>query len=120
MVGINYQLSGDKIIVDFESAKRVKCVYQDFDDGEAAGNSVAQIAAEQFIASIASIASNTADKYSDLEKELDRLREFKAAEEKKARNKAEQEVFEKFSDLAGNESFETLKQNCSEFDIDTI
>ncbi len=52
--------------------------------------------------------------------ELGELRQFKSDAESVAANAAREAVFSRFADLAGVEAFEQLRENCSEYDTETL
>jgi len=58
--------------------------------------------------------------YSTPNTEVESLKEFQTKKLQDERDIAETEVFEKFSELEGNEEFETLKSKASEYEIDAL
>jgi hypothetical protein len=52
--------------------------------------------------------------------ELGSLRQFKADTEAAAAEVAREEIFAQFEDLAGVEEFESLRENCAEFELEAL
>lgn len=124
LVGFNYELKGDDVVVDESTAKRKKYAIVDYVEGDkeiesAVFNMVDEVKSqfystlksnkEQYEASLASI---TAEKT-----ELEEYKKAKEAEERKAQEDA---VFAKFSNLAGVNEYETLKAEHEGMNISDI
>lgn len=58
--------------------------------------------------------------YSKLEQEVNELKEFKSTKLAEERAEAEEELFTQFAELNGNEEFEALKSNSSEYSLDEL
>ena len=120
MYGLSFAMNGDRAEIDFDSKKRKKIVYADYEDG-AADTGEAVFSCESMAAQMRSAFDAV---YSRLEEELTQLRTFKETtiQEKadQERQSALDEVFAKFTDLAGNQQFEELRQNNSTMTIDEI
>lgn len=101
MYKFSYSMSGDEIVIDFDSKKRVKIAYVDFAEGE-----------EPMMSAMFGYFE---DKYQSVITPLVEFKENTEAAAALAKEKAEQEeVFAKFeNDLNGIEAFQELKQNCS-------
>lgn len=115
--GFAFTMNGDKAVIDFESKKRKKSVYVDYDEGtDDTVNPVFTMTREIFTA-----CENTCAK---LKAETEALRTFKLDTEKaaaEAKHKAEADtVFAKFEVLHENEEFEALKSNYGEMSADEI
>lgn len=124
LYGFSYKLNGDNIDIDFESKKRKKYVIADFDDGEQ-DSPFAQIFAEMEqklhdSAEFADKYQTASDTITSMEKELGELRQYKSDAENAIARGERDEVFAQFEDLVGVEAFETLKEKCMEYDLDTI
>lgn len=124
LYGFTYALDGDAVKIDFENKKRKKYVIVDFDEGEQPSPFEPVFTwVEQTIQnnveweSKYQTASNTID---SMESELAELRKFKSDTETNAALAEREEVFAQFEDLAGVEAFETLRDSCTEYDIETL
>lgn len=125
LYGFSFAIEGDAVIIDFESKKRKKYEIVDF---EGAVDQPAQIDP------VITMMSNEIEKYRDLDgkytesentiksmqTELDELREFKRSTESAIFEAEREKVFSNFEDLIGIEEFETLRNGCDEFDLETI
>lgn len=124
LYGFAYTMDGDTVNIDFNSKTRKKYVIADFDEGEQASPFAPVFALmEQRIRDNADweakyqTASGT---ITSMKAELDELRQFKAeAEDITAQNERD-EVFARFGDLVGVEAFEALKDNCADYDTETL
>lgn len=124
LYGFNFALSGDAVEVDFNSKKRMKWIIADFNEGEQ-GSPVESMFSElgQKIADNAEWEAkyNTASEaIKSMQNELSELKEFKAQAEKKAADESRNALFASFSDLDGVEAFENLKNDCEQFDIESL
>lgn len=126
LYGFPYKTNGDHIDIDFACKKRKKYVIADFDEGEQ-DSPFAQVFSqmEQKLrdntaenAEIAGKYQAASDTITNLNKELDELRQFKADTERaiaeRERGIEINEVFAQFEDLAGIEAYEALKAECEE------
>ena len=111
-VGIPYSMDGDHVVVDFTNAKRVKVVFQEFDEGTIGADSLGfETAANEYARIKVEHATN---KYSaDLEEANNKLNAL-------MRSDAEKELFAKFADLEGVEAFQNLYENRAQFDMETL
>ena len=124
LYGFSYAMSGDAISIDLDSKKRMKYAIVAFDNGEQL-SPVAQAfsAFEQRLIDNADLEAKyqtASSTISDMQAELNELREFKASVEKSAADAARAELFAKFENLTGIEAFETLKANCEKYDLETL
>jgi FtsZ-binding cell division protein ZapB len=124
LYGFTYAMNGDAVVIDFESKKRKKYAIVDFDEGEQA-SPIAQVFSlmEQKILDGAQWEEKyqtASDTIATMEKELGELRQFKADTESADAQAARDEVFSKFDDLVGVEAFENLRENCAEYDVETL
>lgn len=115
-VAIPYAVNGDIITADFTKAYRVKAVFQPLETAEEGVSEVANQIEEYIKAAVAEVEQ----KYAPVVAERDELKKYKDGVEEEKRVEAEEEVFNKFSDLNGNESFEALKKNTAKFSIEEL
>lgn len=124
LYGFTYEMNGDSVAIDFESKKRKKYIIADFDEGEQ-NSPFAPVFAqmEQKIQDNAEWEAKyqtASDTIASMENELDKLRKFKSDTEASIAQNERDEVFAQFEDLAGIEAFENLKDNCADYDIETL
>ena len=112
LCAFNYSMNGDNVVIDFASYKRQKVQFADFDEGE---QNVAMFSkAREAMKEVFDV------KLSKATADLEELRKFHDETVAAQRKVQIDEVFNAFADLAGNESFEALKENCGELSIDEI
>lgn len=125
LYGFSYAMNGDNVEISFDSKKRMKFAIVAFDEGEQPA-----VFAEVFTQISKKYAENNAaweeklnsanEKYTALESEAKELRQFKADTEDAAQKAAIDNVFEKFTKLAGIEEFDTLRMNHDGYTADTL
>lgn len=124
LYGFTYENNGDNVVIDIDSKKRKKFAIVNFDEGEQpspiAGvftqmNDIISGYAEREIEYKAE-----SEKFANMETELNALRQFKTETEENIAQKERDELFSRFSDLFGDESFEALKENCKKYDLETL
>ena len=124
LYGFTYIVNGDSIVIDFECKKRKKYVIADFDEGEQPSPFAPMFAQmEQKIQDGAQWEAKyhtASDTISTMETELGELRQFKADTESAALESAREKVFAQFEDLVGVEAFEALRENCAEYDAESL
>lgn len=106
MYGFSYSVNGDVVAIDFESKKRVKVTYVEFEgevNDEFNFKNVFDSATKPYSA-----------KCEVLTEEVATLEAYKAQIEAKEYAVLVESVFEKFADLAENETFCELRKSCSE------
>lgn len=124
LYGFPYAIDGDSITIDFKCKKRKKYVIADFDEGEQASpfsNVFSQM--EQKIHDNTEWEAkyqNASVTIKSLESELDELRQFKANTETAIEKGKRDEVFARFEELVGIEAFESLREDCMKYDINTL
>ena len=125
LYGFNFSMNGDNVVVDFDSKKRMKFAIIDFDEGEQ--NMPFEKVFEDISAQYTANDTQWSEKYqtaSDtietMNNELGSLRQFKADTEAAAAEVAREEIFAQFEDLAGVEEFESLRENCAEFELEAL
>lgn len=124
LYGFTYEMNGDNVVIDFNSKKRKKYAIVDFDEGEQA-SPIASVFAqmEQRIQDNAEWEAKyqtASDTIASMKTELETLRKFKTDTEAAIAEGEREEIFAQFEDLAGVEEFEALRDNCAEYDIDTL
>lgn len=124
MYGFTYEANGNSIVIKQDSKKRVKFAIVDFDEGE----QVSPIA-EVFEAMSKKIQGNAeleakyqsaSETITAMTSELENLREFKSKSDAAAEKQARCEILDKFADLAENEDFIALREDCMKYDIETL
>lgn len=124
LYGFAYAIDGDSITIDFDSKKRKKYVIADFDEGEQPSPF-----APVFTEMEQKLHDSTeweakyqtaSDTIASMETELGELRQFKTDTETAIAKGERDEVFAQFEDLVGVEAFETLRENCMEYDVETL
>lgn len=123
LYGFEYSVNGDALSIDYESKKRKKFAITDF-EGEQE-SPVAQMFAsmEQTIKENIGWEAkyNTASEtIASLDKELSELRQYKLDVETAIENSKREELFAKFEDLVGIDAFESLREDNSQYDFDTL
>lgn len=107
LYGFSFSMNGDNVVIDFDSKKRKKFAFVDFDMGEA-----------QF--DYKSIVASANERFEALTNEVKQLREYKHNIEAAERKAQEDEVFAKFPDLVDNAQFAALRENCANMSIEDI
>lgn len=124
LYGCSYEMNGDNVVIDYESKKRKKYAIVDFDEGEQPSpfaEVFTQLTNKLHDSSKWEAKYNTASEtIASMETELDGLRQFKAETEATIADEARAKVFAQFDDLAGVEAFEALRENCKEYDAETL
>lgn len=124
LYGFTYSTNGDSIVVDYESKKRKKYVIADFDEGEQP-SPFAQVFSEleqklHDNTELEAKYQSASDTIKSMETELGELRQFKTDTEDAIQQKKRDELFARFEDLIGDEAFEALRENCNEYDLETL
>ena len=131
LYGFKYSKSGDAMKVDFDSKRRKKFAFIDFDEGsdveyslESIFSVVSQGAAaareQELKQEYETEKASAGKKYSTLETEVAELRKYKADAISAQRSDAEAEVFSQFEDLSGIEAFEELRAGCADMEVGEI
>ena len=108
----SYSMNGDSATVDFNSYKRQKVQFVDFDEGDqtmAMFGMAHEAMKEVFDRKIEKATEG-----------IEELRKFHDETVAAQRREALDEVFASFADLAGNESFEALKDHCDDMSVEDI
>lgn len=109
LYGFSFAVNGDAFDIDFESAKRKKIVYADFEDGE--NDNV------ELFSAIADAHNAVTARLENSIYELNASLEQKKAEEHMA---AVSEVFAQFSDLNGNELFDAVRESAASLTVEEV
>jgi len=129
LYGFTYVMDGDKVVVDFDSKKRMKYVIAEFDEGDVQASpffSAYEHATESL--------GKSNEKYSDLESkyqelssrveemstELEDLRQYKSEVEAESDKAQREELFAQFADLNDVEEFVALVADSSAYDMDAL
>lgn len=125
LYGFSFSMNGDNVVIDFESKKRMKLAIVEFNEGEQ--DMPFDRTFEDISAQYTANDTQWSEKYqtaSDtietMNTELCSLRQFKADTEAAAAEVAREEIFAQFEDLVGVEEFDTLRENCAEFELNTL
>ena len=124
LYGFTYSTNGDTIVIDYESKKRKKYVIADFDEGEQP-SPFAQVFSEmeqklRDNTELEAKYQSASDTIESMETELGELRQFKTDTENAIQKNKRDELFARFEDLIGDEAFEALRENCAEYDLETL
>ena len=124
LYGFSYDMNGDHVVIDFENGRRMKYVIAEYDEGEqtspfasAYENMKEKINAAAEIEKKYQEASDTLE---SMQAEIEELREFKSATENSIEESKREELFSAFEELSELEAFKELKDNCLEYDLDTL
>lgn len=128
LYGFTYAVNGDSVSIDYDSKKRKKYVIADFDEGEQASPfaPVFELMEQKLhdFVDIEKRFSTATGQIESMEAELQELRKFKTDAETAAATAVAMEkcdrLFEQFEDLTGIEAFESLRENCLEYDLDVL
>ena len=125
LYGFSFSMNGDNVVIDFESKKRMKLAIVEFNEGEQ--DMPFDRTFEDISAQYTANDTQWSEKYqtaSDtietMNTELCSLRQFKADTEAAAAEVAREEIFAQFEDLVGVEEFDTLRENCAEFELNAL
>lgn len=124
LYGFAFSVDGDAVSVDFSSKKRKKFVIADFEGGEQPSPiaPVFELFEEKMkgYADIEAKFNIASDTIKSMNTELDELRQFRADAENAIAEGEREKVFAQFEDLNGIEAFEALRENCMNFDLDSL
>jgi len=133
LYGFPYSMNGDNVVVDFKCKKRKKFSIVDFDEGSTDFNYkfTFDMFGKTILASkdaeLSRVKTESEEKYSqasqtisELKAELSTLKQYKKEKLDAERKVAEDELFARFEDLSGVETFESLRTNCSELSLEDI
>lgn len=124
LYGFTYSTNGDSVVIDYESKKRKKYEIADFDEGEQA-SPFAQVFSEMEQklhdnTELAAKYQSASETIESMETELTELRQFRIDTENAIKEKEREEVFASFEDLIGDEDFEALRENCADYNLETL
>lgn len=121
--GFPYAMNGDVPVIDFDSGKRMKRAFVEFNDADSdAGMSEMGAMFEAAEAAYNRVTEEWSEKFNKISDEMEHLkqdtadiqelREYKATVEKERDDAARDSVFTAFDDLSGCDAFEALKSTC--------
>lgn len=126
--GFPFAMDGDAVKIDFDAGRRMKRAYVEFNEGEQA-DAFTQLF-ENVEIQYAAMEQKHKEAYEELNgkyealkestSDIEELRSFKKKADDEARESAVNAVFENFEDLAGNEDFDKLKENCADLSIEAL
>lgn len=123
-----YSMDGDNAVIDFESGKRMKRAFVEYDEGSS-DDVVATMFAdiekhytenETQLSEKYDAVSIELEQLKESTSDIDDLRKFKADTEEAEAEAQRNAVFAQFDDLIGIEAFENLRAKCAEYDLGTI
>lgn len=121
LYGMQYEMNGDSVKIDFDSKKRKKHAIVDFNEGDSDPTSAvfAQVVetVSQKYAEINTQLTDAAELVSRVESDIASLQEFKANAETELTSYRLKEIRDKFADLAGVDEFESLCEKMSEYSL---
>lgn len=125
LYGFNYSMSGDSVVIDYESKQRKKYAIVDFVDGDqnspfAETYSLLTGKIHDYAEHQSSYQSAMDERVKELSDELGELRKFKAQVEADKDDADRQAILDTFSDLNGNEEFVELCNRAKEYDLQTL
>lgn len=124
LYGFSYMVNGDAVEIDSNSKKRKKYVVVDFDGAEqpspiAEAFGLAKEKLSHF-KDIEAKYSEATENIKKMDSEIVELRKFKADVENKRAHDERDELFSRFEDLAGIDAFENLRENCMDYDMESL
>lgn len=135
IIGFGYAMNGDHAVIDFESGKRMKVAYVDFEDGDPEpffsfskvlqenADSVKAAAQQEFQQEKAELENRFSEKTAEaeaLQNQVNELNEYRLNAEAEAKKASADAVFAKFEALNGNEAFEQLRENYGDMSAEDI
>ena len=124
LYGFRFSADGDRIVIDFDSRKRMKYAIVEFDEGEQSSPFMA--AYTQMTEKLGDAVQweskyqTASDTIASMETELEDLRQFKADTENEALQSAREAVFARFADLVGVEAFDALRDNVENYTMEEL
>lgn len=124
LYGFDYTVDGDSVKIDFASKKRKKFAIIDFDGGDQS-SPIADVFTEMSnklseYAGFEKKYEEASKKITDMEAEINDLKQYKLNIENEAAKDERVAVLNKFEDLNGIEAFEELRNNCMDYEIDAL
>lgn len=131
LYGLSYTITGDAISIDFDSKKRKKVQFVDFEGSEGTVIDEIVVPADNVDYAVKVAEKKASDKYSKditsekdkyaaLESEVDSLKKFKQEKIKQERKNAEETLFSKFESELTKEEIESIKSDSQNFSIDEL
>lgn len=107
LYGFTYSMNGDYVVIDFDSKKRKRLAYVNFDEGDASANYKYML-------------DGVNKKFATITSEITELRKFKSEIEDAERKAKIDDVFSRFDDLSEDAKFIELQNNCSDMSVEEI
>lgn len=141
LFAFNYFIKGDNVVIDFDSKKRQKITYVDFEDGteepvvvfickdlvDYQQSMIKEELKKQFstekkslIAEYESAITEINEKFSALEQEKLQLQEYQQKKIKEERDVAENKLFEHFANILSEEEIASIKEISSQFSLSEL
>ncbi|WGU92055.1 hypothetical protein QJQ58_15695 [Paenibacillus dendritiformis] len=121
LVSFNFSISGDQVIIDFNSKARVKISYVPLDNNNTESNTIFEIASQDRLSyEVTTKEREVERKFEATSAEVNRLREFERVTLEKERKIAESELFEQFSSQLTEEELKPLKESASKTSLEDI
>ena len=124
LYGFSFSMNGDNVVIDYESKKRKKYVVADFDEGEQdspfAGVFADMDTKIKELSEVEAKYTEATETITSMESELGDLKKFKADIEEANAEAERNDLFSKFEDLSGLESFESLRENRKDYSIEEL
>lgn len=127
LYGFTFTMDGDKVVIDFDSKKRKKYTVVDFVDGEDQTQVSPFVDVYSRMEAKIKESSEWETKYEKASKELtevtskmEELQNFKLETERGKAEEAAKAVFDQFKELDGNETFEELKKNYTNYSAEEL
>lgn len=110
ILGMPYTLNGDNVVIDFESAKRMKIQFVEFDEG----------VAETAFSLVSDVLNDARVMCDQIIGERDELNQFKLNQIETERQAQVSAKLNEFADLEGNEMYELLRSENAGMTVDQI
>lgn len=124
LYGFSFTLDGDSVVIDFDSKQRKKWAIVDFDGGtqDSPFTTVFSAIKENMheLHDTKEKFDKASERISALEKENKELLDFKNETETAKAKQERDSIFEQFKDLDGNETFEKLKEESLNYELDVL
>lgn len=123
LVGFNYTVNGDVVVIDMKSEQRFKVEYvpmqAELDEDDQQFSFVPSAIYEHYKEEMKDKES-IKSKFSKVEKELNELREFKSNKLAEERSEAESEIFDRFSSELSEDEIKGIKDNSSKYSLEEL
>lgn len=124
LYGFSYSMNGDSVRIDMECKKRMKYTIVEFDEGEQESpfsNTYAEMSDRLHeLSDIKEKFESATNQMNEMNAELEELRKFKLGVEHENALSERVAIMDKFEDLSDVEAFNTLRENCMNYDLETL